>query len=138
MGKMMKKLRAWWANLQPNRRVVYRDVACGLYGVSLVERRGEKAVEEKVAWDDIAFVFAYKLDCLTFDKICLALADASRNVRMQVTEDDAGYPMLIEQLPTYLSGCLAPADWFMRVTFPAFETQWTELYRRRAEETPEG
>lgn len=135
---MWSKLRAWWANFQPGRKVVYREVVCDLSGVSVVERRGERAVEEKVAWEDIAFVFAYKQDCFTYDKICIALADASRNVRMQVTEDDAGYKMLIEQAPAHLPGCLAPEDWFMRVTFPAFETQWTELYRRRAEETPEG
>ena len=106
-----------------------RSVRCDEAGVSLVERRGEAQAEEKVSWDRIGAVVAYKQDCYAYDKIYIALVDDNGRVKLLVSEDDTGYKSLIENLPAYLSGCLAPEAWFQRVAFPAFETQATELYR---------
>lgn len=49
-------------------------------------------------------------------------------VRVDISVEDAGYRMLIEELPRRIVGCLSPDEWFQRVAHPAFETNITELY----------
>ena len=99
-------------------------------GVSQVDCSGDSEVRTQIAWDDVSAVFAYKRDCFAYDKIYVAMADPSGQVRVEVCEDDAGYERLTNELPKRLAGCLTPDVWFFAVAAPAFETNLTELYRR--------
>lgn len=98
---------------------------------------GDKQVQERLCWDEIAAVFAYKRDCYTVDQIHIALSDVNDRIRIDVSEDDGGYRVLVDELPRHLSGCLTQDEWFLRVAVPAFQLQWTELYRRPPEVSPE-
>lgn len=53
----------------------------------------------RLAWDEIETVFAYKQDCFGFDKIYVALVDRNGQVRVNPSEDDAGYQILVDALP---------------------------------------
>ncbi len=110
--------------------MVSRSVLCDALGVSQVDWLGDHEVQDRVAWTEVSAVVAYKRDCFAFDKIYVALADAAGNVRVHISEEDAGYQILIGELPKYLPGCPAPDEWFLGVAVPAFERNWTELYRR--------
>ena len=89
-----------------------------------------------LAWSDVDAAFGYKLDCLTFDMIYIALCDRGGEVRVHISEEDAGYEVLIQELAKRVPGFPRPDDWFARVAFPAFKTNWTELFRRQHEDRP--
>ena len=84
-------------------------------------------------WQDVTGVFAYKKDCFSTDQIRVILSDETKQMFWEITEDDVGYRELIQALPQYLPECKTLTDWWPRVAFPAFEPQWTQLYRRQAE-----
>jgi hypothetical protein len=90
---------------------------------------GNREVQERLRWDEIDAVLAYKRDCFSIDQIRVALIDRNGMVRMDISEEDGGYRALIEELPRRLAGCLTQDQWFQRVAIPAFETNMTELYR---------
>ena len=73
-------------------------------------------------------VFAYKRDHWTTDTICLDFYAGDRGIG--VSENDEGYSELVEQLPGYIEGFPPQNDWFAKVAFPAFETNFTVLLDR--------
>ncbi len=75
-------------------------------------------------------MYAYKRDCFAVDQIRLVLGDDRRQSWMEVTEDDAGFKVLIEELARRLPDSRGAHDWWDKVASPAFQTNWTQLYRR--------
>jgi hypothetical protein len=111
------------------REVVSCTVTCDDLGVTLSDWTGDREIQARLRWDEVGAVLAYKRDCLMVDQIRVILVDRSGVVRVDMSEEDAGYRILIDELPRRLVGCLTPDEWFQRVAMPAFETNLTELYR---------
>jgi hypothetical protein len=81
-----------------------------------------------VAWLDVNEVVAYKEDCWATDEIHPGFARSEGDRLDCVNESAAGYDELLAALPEAFSGIRT--DWFMEVAFPAFEVNWTVLWRR--------
>ncbi|MGJ5815319.1 hypothetical protein [Paludibaculum fermentans] len=135
---LLSRVRDWWTEFLTGRASSPRAVIFNKLGVSLASQSGNTEPQHHIAWKNVGAVFAYKQDCATVDQICITFVDLGGEVRLAVSEDDAGYQQLVEDLPRHLPGCLAPADWFQKVAFPAFETNWTELYRIPFVSSPDG
>jgi hypothetical protein len=117
------------------RRSPSPTIQCDLTGIKKVWALGNS---EQIAWDQITEVFAYKRDCLTTDQIRLVFGSQISGKWLEVTEDEPGFNELITNLPNHLPGCQAYEDWFMSVAVPAFETKWTQIFRReRHDHQPE-
>jgi hypothetical protein len=119
------------AYLSGNRtRVISRSVSCDARVVVRHDILDGGEAQDQLCWDEVDAAFAYKKDCFAVDLIMIALCDGDGNVRVHVSEEDVGYEILIRELPQRIVGFPQPEEWFPGVAFPAFETNWTELYRR--------
>jgi hypothetical protein len=81
---------------------------------------------QRVAWDELRAVFAYKRDLYTTDELCLDVFCPEDSL-LTITEETAGWHTFVEQLEAQLP--LLPG-WFGEVAAPAFETKLTLLYER--------
>lgn len=90
---------------------------------------------ERISWDEVKFVYAYKKDCFSVDQIRMELLDGCGNA-VVVTEEMRGWKELVEVLPLKLPGCQRFEEWFSNVAFPAFEQNMTLLFDRTNSETP--
>ncbi|MBN9658175.1 MAG: hypothetical protein J0H49_08345 [Acidobacteria bacterium] len=135
---LLSRVRDWWTEFLSGTPAAPRAVIFNRLGISLASRPDSTGQVHQIEWSKVGAVYAYKQDCLSVDQICILFADLGGEVRLVITEDDAGYQQLVEDLPKHLPGCLAPADWFQKVAFPAFETNWTELYRIPFVTSPDG
>jgi hypothetical protein len=52
----------------------------------------------RLKWEQINAVFAYKRDCYTVDQIRLILGDDVQLTRMEITEDNVGFKVLIVEI----------------------------------------
>jgi hypothetical protein len=108
-----------------------RTVYCDEGGASQTEYFVDREVQTRVAWAEVTAVFAYKQDCFAVDRIWIAIADQQEDkIRVELSEDDAGYQALIDELPKRLPGCPSPEEWFTSVAIPAFDKNLTVLFRR--------
>ncbi len=83
-----------------------------------------------VRWSNVKEVFAFKLDLLTVDCICLGfhVSQDTGEYTYQVTEEMSGYRELVEKMQ-----CIYPdhnKDWWTQVAFPAFATNYITIWRR--------
>jgi hypothetical protein len=116
--------------MQERRAGKHFEIQCDDSGVirAVVPARDEAPL--RLTWDQVGAVYAYKRDCWAVDQIRLVLGDGDHRIWMEVTEDDVGFDELIAELARRLPGCPTVSEWWEKVAFPAFETQWTEVYRR--------
>jgi hypothetical protein len=84
---------------------------------------------ERISWNEVRFVYAYKQDCYAVDQIRLEVLD-DRGKGLMVTEELRGWDGLVRALPEKLPGCRKFEDWFSVVAFPAFQQNMTLLYER--------
>jgi len=81
----------------------------------------------QVRWMDVEQVVAFKLDLGTTDCICLGFRTGDWITH--VKEEMGGYTELVEamqrEFPDY------EKDWWCRVAFPAFATNYTTVWERR-------
>jgi hypothetical protein len=84
-----------------------------------------------VPWPEITSVAAYKVDRFSFDSIALGfqLVDGTS---LEFYEEVEGWTDLAQGLHHYLPGCLPFQEWFMSVAFPAFQINFTEIFKREA------
>jgi hypothetical protein len=134
---MTNRLLDWWRNRPAfsgmkgdSRSANLQSVSFDDEGINQTDWRGSEHTPSRVNWAEVAKVVAYKRDCYAYDLICIAIADASDVIRIELDEHSEGYQALMDALPNQLPGCLAPNQWWERVAQPPFETSWTELYRR--------
>jgi hypothetical protein len=119
-------LRSWWAAIQERRAGRRVEIQCDDAGVAFVVR-GKPPL--RMAWEHVDAVYAYKRDCYTVDQIRLILRSNDQS-SIEVTESDEGYQALIAEMERRLPGFPMFHEWWDKVAFPAFETNWTEIYRR--------
>lgn len=80
-----------------------------------------------MGWSRIAKMDVFKRDLFGHDLVCMAI-EASDGAVLEVDEEMDGWMPFIEILPDRLPGCKPWHDWFMRVTFPAFETNLETIF----------
>ena len=90
-------------------------------GVAVLE------TEWKFAWSDVSGIFGYKIDALTTDQIRLAFEIRGETTYV-VTEDMTGFEMVTEGMKSRFDG--VSEAWWPQVAFPAFETNWTTIWKR--------
>ncbi len=90
---------------------------------------GLKQGHERVRWEDVAKVEAFKRDLLSVDLICTAF-EIHGGISLECDEDWDGWQALVEALPTHLPGCRPFSDWWHPVAVPAFEHNLAIIYER--------
>lgn len=89
---------------------------------------GEPENEQLIPWTKIEKIAAFKRDCYAVDLICIALETA--NCVYEINEQMVSWSAFIEEIASYLPGCLRAEEWYEAVMLPAFKTNWTVLYSR--------
>ncbi len=81
-------------------------------------------------WRDVTNAMAWKRDLLVTDRVCLALwLRDGRGVELH--EEMAGWPSLLERLPAYLPRCRAVTSWWPEVVAPTFAANPTVVFVRK-------
>jgi hypothetical protein len=82
---------------------------------------------QKIEWIMIQTIFAYKIDLMTIDEVCIDVF-CDNNVSFRLTEETAGWYVFLkrlqEQFPTIDN------DWSAKIEQPAFATNLTLVYDR--------
>jgi hypothetical protein len=91
-------------------------------------RKGATVLETewRFAWSDVPRIVGYKIDALTTDQIRLAFE--VRGEMHIVSEDMDGFKLLIDVIGERFN-CEGEV-WWPQLAFPAFETNWTTIWRR--------
>jgi hypothetical protein len=105
------------------RQELRRVVKCDAEGFEVFEAERSQA---RVRWSDVVEVFAYKMDLLMYDEICIGFRVAADGTHWWVSEEFSGYRELIEELKQRFPGIRE--DWFSTVAFPAFVPNRTTLW----------
>ncbi|MCA6368761.1 MAG: hypothetical protein IM631_20985 [Cytophagales bacterium] len=82
---------------------------------------------KNIEWKKIQSIFAYKLDLMTTDEICIDIF-CDDNISFRVTEETAGWFVFLERLKEQFP--TVEEDWNVSITHPAFATNLTLLYDR--------
>jgi len=85
--------------------------------------------ERSLKWEDVESAIAFKIDAVTYDVITLRFVTADGAV--DVDEEAEGWMELLDALPRYLLGALTGHAIFDAVALPPFDTNATEVYKRR-------
>jgi hypothetical protein len=80
-------------------------------------------------WRDVTNAMAWKRDLIVTDRVCLALWLRDGHC-VELHEEMAGWPSLLERLPAYLPCCRAVTAWWPEVVVPAFAANPTVIYDR--------
>ncbi|HMZ82288.1 MAG TPA: hypothetical protein PLL06_21500 [Acidobacteriota bacterium] len=89
--------------------------------------KGNIEQETVIAWQDIAYLLAYKRDLWAVDLICIEVGTC-RGFAFEIDEEMDGWEVVVNRLPEYLPGCPAYADWWQVVAHPPFARNETQLY----------
>jgi hypothetical protein len=79
-----------------------------------------------VAWKDLRQVIAYKIDVFGYDIIAIRFVTSESGSCVEAREEDGGYKQVVKLMETHLPGILE--DWWSKVAFPAFATNWTVIW----------
>lgn len=82
---------------------------------------------DKVEWEKISKITAYKIDLFTIDQIRFDIQHANQTVT--ATEYFQGWEDFLEKLYENLPEI--DREWFQKVAHPTFETNETEIYSRK-------
>lgn len=80
----------------------------------------------EIRWDDIVEIVAYKLDHWSYDVICLGFRVDGADDFIEVVEDFPGYKEFINVVESRFT---LAEDWWRKVAFPAFTTNWTTIWK---------
>ncbi|WP_170157368.1 hypothetical protein [Roseimicrobium gellanilyticum] len=117
----------WWMkrkNLAPT-ILLGADV----HGLLIRELTPTQDHTRTIPWTDVHAVAAYKIDLFSFDTIALGFQLAN-GTRLEFCEEVEGWSDLAQGLHHYLPGCIPFHEWFKPVAFPAFQTNFTEIFKR--------
>ena len=79
-------------------------------------------------WDEIKTVFAYKIDLITEDEICIDVYTLDSN-KFTISESTWGWFQFISRLSENIKAI--QIDWYINITNPAFEKNLTLLYDKK-------
>lgn len=83
---------------------------------------------KRAEWGEVTEIVAYKRDVLTYDLICLGITTVW--AAFEIDEESTGWDLFIQAVEQNLAGSLAVDAWWPKVTFPAFATNQTTIYRK--------
>jgi len=86
----------------------------------------DQGAHRPTCWSKITEVIAYKIDCFTFDTLCMDILD-EEGLTTTLNEDMQGFKEFVtklEQMVPVLS------DWRSKVLFPAFQENRTTIFHR--------
>lgn len=86
----------------------------------------DNKIEEKLSWDSVLEIFAFKRDNFSVDLICIGFRIDNKGVYFEIDEEMKGYKELESFLPTRFKNI--EKEWFTDVAFPAFETNLVSLW----------
>jgi hypothetical protein len=84
---------------------------------------------ERVAWERVCRVVAYKRDLFATDLVCLGIEDGDGPV-LELDEEMPGWESLLTDLPVFLRGALDRDRLLAAVVQPPFATSETTVYER--------
>ena len=88
-------------------------------------KRDDK-IEEKLSWNSVLEIFAFKRDLFSVDLICMGFRIDNEGVYFEIDEEMKGYKELGLFLPTRFKDI--EKEWFTDVAIPAFETKLVSLW----------
>ena len=83
----------------------------------------------EVRWDAIRAIATYKRDLFIYDDICLAF-QMEAELWVEVSEEEPHFQLLVREVERRFPG--VPEDWFTAVMHPAFEPNYSVLWRKGA------
>jgi len=86
----------------------------------------EEKIEEKLSWDSVLEIFAFKRDLFTVDLICVGFRIDNGGEYFEIDEEMKGYKELESFLFTRFKNI--KKEWFTDVALPAFETNLISLW----------
>jgi hypothetical protein len=119
--RMFDKLLALAPSRRTRKRVIHMDEDG--FSVSL-----DDSDAARVDWSSVNEVAAFKHDLFGFDEICLGFRCDSDDRFCWVGEEDIGFRELRAKVEQHFDGI--PEDWWSAVTLPAFEENWTSIWKR--------
>jgi hypothetical protein len=102
--------------------IVVEDEAVCLF------RNGSGMPAWRVRWSEVTEVAAWKLDAWAFDVLCIGFRPAGADEYFYCDEHQLGWDVLLEELDRLFG--LKLEDWWRAVVFPAFQENFTLLWRR--------
>jgi hypothetical protein len=79
-----------------------------------------------IRWDEVKEIYAYKLDLMTIDEICFDIVLSETVITL--SEEIEGWQIFTDKLETVVTGF--DKEWFAKVVYPAFKTNYTRVYYR--------
>jgi hypothetical protein len=123
---IVKQIRNWRSNLGKEPAKV--STQCDEGGLIQTVKREDEEEVIRLAWDQVANVFAYKRDLFSVDQICFVIE--CTDFRIEVREGDEGYESLITQMRSNIPGFPAQDEWWEGVALPPFAPNWKKIYSR--------
>jgi len=77
---LLRQIRSWWHAPSAARETVSRAVTCDDLGITQSGWMGDRESQERLRWDDVGRVLAYKRDCYIVDQIRVALPPFETNL----------------------------------------------------------
>ena len=123
---MVKQIRDLYSKL---RKVPANySIRCDESGIYQTVKRDGVDEVIRLAWDQVANVFAYKRDLYSVDQLCFVIESA--DFRIEVREGDEGYESLVAQMQNSIPGFPAQEQWWETLASPPFAPNWTKIYSR--------
>ncbi|MEZ0276965.1 MAG: hypothetical protein ACAH88_18795 [Roseimicrobium sp.] len=97
----------------------------------IVERIPPSGRSLTIPWSDVTSVAVYKEDLVVVDTMVLVFRFAN-GAELEFCEETEGWSDLAQSLHQHLPGCIPFHEWFMRVAFPAFQINFTEIFKRES------
>jgi hypothetical protein len=91
-------------------------------------------LQSHIAWADITGIAAFKRDVFLGTQVCLAFRVARHSKYAFVTQDAAGWGVLVQALLSRFPEC--DSDWLRKVSEPTWESPWTVVWGKAPE--PDG
>lgn len=118
------------AGLPPDPRDYRYAIEFDAKGFTVIDLQSPAASRWEIPWTEVSRGVAFKRDQGTVDCICLFVARRD-GTGVELDEEMAGWPSLIDALPQFLPGCAGWSHWFHPVSFPPFATCETEIFVRQ-------
>jgi hypothetical protein len=90
-----------------------------------------QVIRWQLRWQDVAEIVAWKEDLVTIDLLCLGFRLLGEPDYLQCNEQQSGWSELCAELKRRFP--LRP-DWWSAVVVPAFQQNWSLLWRRSYED----
>ncbi|UWZ85038.1 hypothetical protein [Occallatibacter riparius] len=126
MMGIFKQVRDWYANR--SKELAKFSIHCDDAGIAQTVSREDGDEVIRLAWDQVARVFAYKRDLFSYDQICFVIECTDFGI--EVREGDEGYESLIAQMQSNIPGFPAQGQWYEPVRLPPFAPSWAKIYCR--------